>query len=82
MTGDGRGIFQPRHSFCIAAVAMSMSEFHAICGIKARVRLGLWGQPCAVTEKDYGGLTVSMGADYLTHVHSLGLKPLHQPLSP
>ena len=55
MDWDGRGIFQPWLSFWVAAVAMSMSEFKAICGIKARVRLGLWGQSCSVTEKGSGG---------------------------
>ena len=55
LTGDSGGIFQPWHSCCMAAVAVSMSEFNAVCGIKARVRHDFWGQPCSITKRDFGG---------------------------
>lgn len=55
LTGDSGGIFQPWHSCCVAAAAVSMSEFNAVCGIKAKVRHDFWGQPCSVTKRDFGG---------------------------
>lgn len=55
LTGDRKGIFQPWHGFCVAAVAVTMSEFSAMGGVKARVRQDFWHQPCSITERDFGG---------------------------